>query len=299
MNVLSLFHNRYHLYYLFLTDDQYIKSVFTIDAYFDVYLEPVYWMSLGMTSFVTLLVTIERYVAIRFPLKMRTSCGGKMRAFLLALALVIPVAMTLPNFFYYTVETHHPPFSEYPIKVAESTEFGKNDPYRCVYFKYIIPFLWYIIPWIVLAVLNILLVHQVMKSAKISHGASASIGGATNRRHSRNLTIVMIAIVASFLLFNLPKCVTVFLRMLHDDDACEPGSSGNEQRPETKLDRAEWIVSVLNTANSSFNFVFYCVIGERFRRQFQQMCCCCCCQTKRVAPWSTSNNTAQLNGSAI
>ena len=154
----------------------------------------------------------------------------------------------------------------------------------------------YIIPWIILAVMNVLLVHQVIKSTKASHGATASINS-TKRKHNRNLTVVMIAIVIAFLLFNLPKCVTVFLRMLNDDDACEPGSSGNEQVPETQLDRAEWIVSVFNTANSCFNFVFYCVIGERFRRQFKQMCCCCQRCSKRVRPWTTAttSNTAQRN----
>ena len=218
----------------------------------------------------------------------------------LFVVLAIPVSLTLPNFFYYTVETYYFPFANLTVKVAEITPFGERDNYRCVYFQYIIPLLWYIIPWIALATLNVLLVHQMMLSAKVSHGIGGTLHSAS-RKYNRNLTLLMVVIIISFLVFNLPKCITVFIRMIQTpslDDVCAPGSSGNEYYPESTLDVAEWVVSVFNTANSSVNFIFYCVIGERFRREFRKIFCCCKCK-KPVLPWSTTNNTNNFTGSVI
>ena len=41
---------RYHVYYIFLDENQYLQAKFTRDAYFQVYIEPIYWMALGMSS---------------------------------------------------------------------------------------------------------------------------------------------------------------------------------------------------------------------------------------------------------
>ena len=301
---------RFRAYYPFLTEEQYLNSKFEIEDYLDVYVEPFYWMALGMTSFIITLVTAERFLAIRFPFWVRRHWSRRRHVVTLVAAVMVPVLLTMPSFFYYQVEEVYLPFLNRTAMIAMSTEFGRNDKYRCVYLQYLIPFLWYVIPWLCLAVLNTLLLRHVKQSARVSHrnhvSSPSSLASSSHtvtvpshssasQRHSRNLTLLLVVLVLTYMVCNLPKCVLVFIRLIQEssEDLCEPGSQGIPENPQTPQQAAEWVVSVFNIANSAVNFLLYCVLGHKFRAEFSKaLCPCCkCCKIPHVAPFSVKGST--------
>lgn len=153
---------RYRVYHLFITDYQYIKSKFEFEAYLDVYLEPFYLITLGMTSFVILLVTFQRFIAIWYPFKVKRYCSRTVVVLGISCALLVPVLLTLPIFFCYRVVIVY--FGPMEVHVTEITDFGQSNRYKCAFQKYMIPILWYMLPWTLLAVFNFLLWQHVKQS---------------------------------------------------------------------------------------------------------------------------------------
>ena len=296
----------YNIYYLWMDEQTYLRTLFLYEPYIDVYVEPFYWMGLGMSSFITLTLTLQRFIAIWFPFGSRNYCTHTVNIVALLIVSLIPVTMTIPHFFYYDV-IH----VEYPtginttleVAVAVLTDYGARDKYRCAYHAYIIPFLWYIIPWICLAVLNTLLLLQVRHSAKVAQDGRGR--SELSKRHSRNLTVLLIVLVLTYMVLNLPKCVVVLIQVVQQStkELCEAGSGNSAEYPETALEAADWVVSTLNNANSAVNFILYCLFGQIFRREFQRLFCRC---QRRVSPHtdqgsrkSRTANTQQSMGHSV
>ncbi|ELT97882.1 hypothetical protein CAPTEDRAFT_188295 [Capitella teleta] len=259
--VLLLATIRYHAYYLFLNDDQFLNVKLSIEAYLEVYVEPVYWMALGISSAVTVAVTTQRFIVIRFPFLVRRHASQALAVAGLVIVVLIPVALTLPHFFYYKVITVD--FLGISVRVIVLTDFGKTDAYRCVYLQYLLPILFYIVPWFHLAVTNTLLGHHVRASAA---RVASTVGAPTD--HGRHLTRLLVILSAVFMLLHLPKCVILFVRLVDGSGSCTAGSDGTVGSPESAIEVADWIATVLNVANSAVNFFLYCVFGERFRKEF-------------------------------
>nr|KAI8740263.1 FMRFamide receptor-like [Biomphalaria glabrata] len=128
--VLILAVARYRSYAIFLNDHQLIRHEFCVDPYVQVYVEPLYLIALGSSSYVTVLLTLDRYLAIRFPLFCMKSTVSSAAAYLQTAASVqMIISLTCPLWFSYTVEEFH--FLNKTIVAAKRTDFGKNSMYEC------------------------------------------------------------------------------------------------------------------------------------------------------------------------
>ena len=283
---------RYKTYKIFLTEEGELDSVFYFDAYAEVYIEPLHWISLGSSSFITIALSLERYMAVKFPLFTKRSCSIPVVLVCISMIVIAAVSIASPNFASYEVVQID--FIGITAHVASLTEFGRDSLFPCTFHNYIVPILWYIIPASLLTVLNILLSVHVQKSTRIRVG----LPGISNP--NRNLSVLIILIVSVYMLCNFPKCIFMFYKLItqmSNNTACvEYTSKINAPDSKTFL-IIQVITELLNVLNSCMNFVVYCLVGSRFRRELKKLIMCKCC--KRRHPWTLRTRSIHPQSSVL
>ena len=268
---------RYKTYKIFLTDEQDIDTVLHFDPYIQVYVEPIHWMALGSSSFITIVLSLERYMAVKFPLYTKRSCSVPVVLFCITGVVILSIVITSPNFASYEVQhLEIPDFVSFFY--ASITDFGRNSLFPCTFHNYIVPIIWYIIPAIFLTILNILLSVHVHKSTRIRVGAP----GISNP--NRSLTVLIILIVSVYMICNFPKCIFMFYKLVNqqsNNQACvEMTSSSNSPNSKAYL-VIQVVTELLNVLNSCMNFIVYCLVGSRFRRELKRLLVCKSCRKSK------------------
>ncbi|CAH1773188.1 unnamed protein product, partial [Owenia fusiformis] len=215
---------RYETFSIFWTRWDYFMYEVTNKPYIDVYLEPFHWIALGTTSMLTVALTVERFLAVKFPMKIKPFCNKSVTFFIIILILITALALTIPNFFDYKIISLKPPFLNQTINIIDATDFKETSHYTCFFHSYIIPIFWYLIPWVCLAVCNALLIHHVRMSARRIN--AVAVHDFVNMNPHRHLTRLLIAITITYMVCNLPLCVIVIIHVKKEteNDVCEPGS---------------------------------------------------------------------------
>lgn len=251
---------RYRVYLLNLDELDYLKVVFQIEPYLSIYINPIHWMSLGITSLVILALTFQRYIAVKSPFYSR-SFSKYNHICIVTVIIGIPLVLTFPNWIAYDLKTW-----DIPIIGKLVTAYLKDDHkgYICAFHSFILPIIWYIIPWIVVAVINFLLVRQLRIATKVRIAIVSSTHAARANSHNRSLTMLLIAIVIIYMLLNLPKCILVIAGWGRKKDPC---LQSDNQIPSNIWEVAELIASVFNISNSSINFILYCLFSDNFRAE--------------------------------
>ena len=274
---------RYKTYKLFLDESHELDSVFHFDAYSEIYIEPLHWIALGCSSFITIVLSFERFVAVRFPLLVKRKCTTCTVFLCIFTVIIISVAITVPNYFSYKL-VHFNFFGE-DIAVATLTDMGKSSLYPCIYHNYLIPILWYIVPATLLTMMNILLIFLVQKSSRLRIGVPNTVN--TNRK----LTLMIICILSVYIICNLPKCIFMFYKIVNqmtDKNECTD-ITNKINAPQSKAYLIiEIITELLNVLNSCFNFCVYCLVGTRFRTELLRIILC---------RWITRQDLVLINGS--
>ncbi|XP_060581563.1 probable G-protein coupled receptor B0563.6 [Ruditapes philippinarum] len=274
---------RYKTYKLFLDESHELDTVFHFDAYSEVYIEPLHWIALGSSSFITIALSFERYLAVRFPLIIKRKCTTCTVMLCIFLVVGISVVISIPNYFSYKL-VHFNFFGE-EIAVATLTDMGKSSLYPCIYHNYLIPVLWYIIPAALLSVINILLIFLVQKSSRIRVGVPNTLNS------NRKLTVMIIFILLVYIICNLPKCIFMFYKIVNqmtNKNECTD-ITNKIDAPQTKAYLIiEVITELLNVLNSCLNFCVYCLVGTRFRTELVRILLC---------RWMTRQDLVLINGS--
>lgn len=215
---------------------------------------PVSYIAQTGTIFMTLMVTIERYVAVTKPLKARIifslSSAKKISLgiFLWCLIYNIPhyVALDLS----YTTATSK----------VHLSEFGKQYIYTKVYSIYIQLLAMYVLPWLAMTVFNILLLRCVKKITMIRHNCHSKSAADDGRR----LTLPVIAVTTVFFLaYPFPAFEDTFCKLFDPSKVGLDGTCGAKMKILFEL-----ISDIAKVLNSAANFIFYCLLGRKFRRTF-------------------------------
>ncbi|XP_060077679.1 galanin receptor 2b-like [Ylistrum balloti] len=292
---------RYNTYNLFLTEAQDTYMVLHYSAYLDIYVEPFHWIALGVSSFVTLTLSIERFLAIRYPLTIRRSCTPFLVRVCIIGIIAIVIILTLPNFFSFRVQKYHIANTS-SLSVRVMTKLGRDTLYPCTYHVYIIPLLWYILPWILLATFNLLLFLQVRRSARIR------VGLPNIPNPNRNLSILILLIVIIYMVCNLPISIMVFYKLVNhmsENGICIKETTSLSSPTSKEFDIINAVTEILNILNSCLNITVYCMVGTKFRRQLRDFLLCTSCKpVNKVSPQRVfttgreSNTVVESTGSS-
>lgn len=236
---------------------------------------------LGYVSSVTsvwliIAVTIERFIAVKFPLKAPRMCDAH-RARVVILGIIIIISF---------INLH----ILWSVELQYNSHNGSTWSALCdagvahtVLVKDIWPWvdaaIYSFVPFVIITLLNSLIVRQVlyarkrrsqMQHVELTSNCSnfvSKLQAKKSNESNKKLTIMLLAVSFAFVLTTLPmnllQIVSAFL-----------GPVAHKRFAQMTLFRT--IAELLMYVNHSINFFLYCATGRKFRRHVRLMVCLCC-----------------------
>ena len=242
-----------------------------LDQYYQLYLTilpflwPIYLIPFTGSVFITVLVSVDRYLAVCRPFGSGVGLGKfsgplsarRVRCLITALA-VVAVIYNVPRFFeYQRVEECIPGVNATRVGF-EITEFGAHLLYRIVYANV----LYFVVvhggPLLALGFFNVRLMQALRRRHRRRLEMTAAAAGEHGvTRAQRDVTMTLVGVICVFILCQTPTLVDHVLWTVVDSEERQCGG---------------WhyfytaVGDALAVLNSSVNFVVYVLTSHRFRR---------------------------------
>jgi hypothetical protein len=207
-------------------------------------------------------VTVERYIAVCFPLQANIMCNTKRALFVIF--AIFALILTINLHFLWTVKVVE--FKEFGENVKKCTEGEHyNDLFRI--WPWVDAFIYSFLPFILIMSLNFLIIRQVF----IAHrDREQFLTNDSKRRTSSQdtgykITIMLLTISFAFLLTTLPMVICMIIGAIVQQET--------DLQVIAQMTLASTITEYLMYINHSMNFFLYCATGQKFRHQLYRLAC--------------------------
>lgn len=240
---------------------------------------------LGYVSSVTsvwliIAVTIERFIAVKFPLRAPRMCNVT-RARIVIVTVIVAILL-LNSHIFWTVELKHNGHNGTVDSKCEASEHPQVLVREVL--AWVDAAVYSFVPFIIITILNILIVRQVLyarerrtklQNMELTTNFLRSNKGSNKRPNesSKKLTCMLLAVSFTFLLTTLPMNVLLIVSAFMESDGSADPQTREKRYAQVTLART--IVELLMYINHSVNFFLYCATGRKFRRQVKDMLCRC------------------------
>ena len=220
-------------------------------------------------------VTMERYIAVRWPLKAKTLCT-KRRAIIVIISLLIGI-IGINSHIAWTFQV---------LPTANNSTFCAGER---VIWPWVDACLYSFLPLLLITVLNGLIIQKVVAARKYRQHMS---GQGQDRRQTQvdggvKLTIMLLTISFTFLVTTVPiNIVLIIVAVFLPKDLTA--------QQYAKYTLLQTVVALLMYTNHSINFFLYCVTGQKFKQQLRRLFC-----GKANGDAPTSSNTQTTATSAV
>ncbi|XP_053601374.1 FMRFamide receptor [Plodia interpunctella] len=216
------------------------------------YAYPIANAAQTMSVYLTLIVTIERWVAVCHPFRAKALCtSSRARWYVLGTA-AFALIYNAPKFFEAEV---YPSIDDGEIIYCVRSDIDfRTASYVAIYIHWMYLIVMYIVPFSALAVLNACIVLQVRR-AQAERARLSRV-----QRREISLATMLLVVVLVFFLCNLLPLVTNSFEVFFENALAD-------------FDPLVKTTNLMVTINSSVNFVIYVIFGEKFQRVFLKMFC--------------------------
>ena len=217
-------------------------------------------VSQQFSNWILVAMTIERFIAIWFPFKVKKICNKRNAVIILACMLIFFVLANLQ--FLFTFEEVDDPFVKYDCRPKED---------HATFVEYV----WYwidgvmyaFLPITLIIVFNTLIIYAVRKSNKEHRDlTNRAINMSDKLTQQRQLTLMLLTISLVFVILILPNCIFFIVRTYW--------SWRDTMRGIAQYYLVYQTVFLLSDLNHAVNFYLYCLSGRKFRQKFIQILCC-------------------------
>ena len=247
---------------LLLMSLRYINSVTnTMSGYMRVFpyifrwLYPQLYVYRTLITWLTVLLTIDRYIVVCRPLHARSICTRKRAKIEVIVVLIFAVIYNAPRFLEYEM-------TDTIKRGYQRTKLASCPSYVFIYRVGLFLFIFYIIPVIILSIANSRLI-STLKRAQATRTEFVF-----RSRHRYDVTRMVIATVVFFIFAIFPAFIAQLLWAL--GEVFKPSLD----HISTYLRYHSNVSNVLVTLNSGVNFIIYCMCSNNFRKMFVRVFCC-------------------------
>ncbi|KAI0221975.1 FMRFamide receptor [Lamellibrachia satsuma] len=237
-----------------------------IEAYIFVYVLPLSRTAHAASIWVTVLIAVNRYIAVCIPYKASRLCTVLKAKKQLAVVLLLAVLYNIPAFTKYRVAYTADNGTTYPT-VARNWKFASEKLYGTFSILFFISHLIFLLalPILILAVLTIRLI-KALKAFRRKRMEIQSL----RQQQDNSVTLVLIIVVIVFIICQVPALVNHVILVMAPIEAISCGHF---------FSYLEHIANMLIILNSAVNFVIYALFNKRFRYVLTQTVCRWCVLT--------------------
>lgn len=192
-------------------------------------------------------ITVDRFIAIKWPLRARDILTSQRSQYVLMIIAFWALVYNLPTFFEIGPDDKG---------FITPTPLRNNENYVLVYKGYCYLFLMFLIPAILMIVLNGFVTQAVRRAYRVRRQLSG------REEKERRCTLMAVLVVVTFLVLNLMALI----------NNCIENFSVSTYKT-TTYSILVYIGNFLVAIGSASNFIIYCVLGLRFRRMFCKIFC--------------------------
>ena len=236
-------------------------SLHTAWLYIRLYSYPLLFVGQTATIWMTVLIAINRYIAVCLPYRVPQLCTIQIIKRGIASVAVFSIVYNIPRFFetritYKAGVGISANSSDYAY---ERTGFGDSYVYKLIYFDVYYYIVCFGLPLLVLAALNTKL--TVSYRQILQRRRRLSIRSLQQDTCDHNITLVMILVIMTFMVCNTPARIVQMIWRYKPQECHSSAFLLME------------ISNVLEVLNSSVNFLIYCVFRKQFRSIISQTMC--------------------------
>lgn len=200
--------------------------------------------------YLTLTVTLERYVAVCHPLRARALCTyGRARIYVVVI-IIFSICYNVPRFF--EVALNEYPDHEFGfIYCISASQLRANTSYINIYIHWLYLIFIYFIPFLSITFFNSMIYRQVRKANRERQRLSRT------EKREIGLATMLFCVVIVFICCNILALLINIIEAFSGDI----------------YDRLVKLSNLLVTINSSVNFIIYVIFGEKFKRIFLLLFC--------------------------
>lgn len=239
------------------------------------YIQRIFYPALGaygsvvsarITSWLTTMLSVERFIAVYRPIKVKNICSKRFTCFGILIIYVLTIILFLPLALKY--KTKYFQVGNQTMNKIVKTAFGKRDNFFYVYGT-ILNVLFRFLPILVLVILNILIIHAIKRTWTIRRILSKN-GRHSSQNEQNKITVMLLTVSFVFLICTLPGAISSIVSHIWPDYS----RTGDPRKGKTLYLCVSYITFFLETVNSSVNFLIYTALSHQFCLTYKQVFCC-------------------------
>ena len=234
-----------------------------------------------ITSWLTLLLCAERFVAVYFPMRAKSICNNRNTCVCVGCIYVITMVLFIPLSLKYEAKELHSNRTTNNVRTIMATTdlFNNNRKFFTVYGTFL-NILFRFAPLVLIPILNILMIRILHKNWKkrremsaVDREDSVKLTGKDKERKNFNsngqtrITIMLLTVSFIFLICILPGALNSIASHIWP----------NYSRLGKKKNLFTFVAAftfLLETINSSVNFIIYMAMSRKFRLLYKEIFCC-------------------------
>lgn len=224
------------------------------------YLWPVVYITQTQTVWMTVLISINRFIAICLPFRALSLCTMSRVRFQVGTLTALVVLYNVPRFYEYTIDGN----ATTAVAAVVSGGGGGDSAlkldrrYNIVYENLLYTLIVFLGPFVVLTALNARLIREIVRLGHRRLEDTSLHHAVRDEDEERNITVVMIVIVVLFLVSQTPACVNQLLFYVIGSETYLCGHP---------YFYYYHISNVVVSSNACLNFGVYCIFRFRFRQR--------------------------------
>ena len=223
----------------------------SLQMYHQIYSAYYHNVFLRISSWLTLLVALARYVVICHPFQARIFIElSRIRA-AIVFTYIFWIVFLLPMLWTYSIQEYTPENST-TMYIVDNGYFSKNYLLKMT-FMYMWNIFGFAIPVVIVTYCNIRFIFALRESMKL-HAASVYSHKGTDWDYTVRITTTLIALIVAFVLLVVPSDILHFY------------SDVIKAKTYLTFEVAVIITNILQAINFAFHFLLYCAVNVTFRR---------------------------------
>ena len=231
-----------------------MKYVF---PYIGTYVWPIaLWATTG-TIWITVLVTLNRFVSVCRPYEVTSWCSISQSRRQVIAIWIVAFLYNLPRFFEYHITPYTDSNTNQTFMASLPTALGKNKIYQILYGNVLYFLVMFLVPLVTLVILNCKLIKGLRRTRHKRAQLLKTHNDDTCSKSEEDITYMLIVVVLVFVVCQAPAILTQILRVFLDKD---------HRGCPRFIFYYERLSDLMVVLNSSMNFLIYCFCSEKFRR---------------------------------